>query len=125
MACQIALVREKPLIRWAGRPVGRYLRAFHPPYFLGIGLEEYLEQAGAEAAGYPLLERFGFRRGVRLYLEIRQHAANRFEGAELEERIKGPDRIFEQLAAIIDARFARTVEKIAAQKLRPQCIHFR
>ena len=38
------------------RPVGRYLVAAHPPYLLGIGLEEDPEQAPAEPGADPVFE---------------------------------------------------------------------
>ena len=75
-----------------GGPVGGNFLAAHAPDFLGIGLKEDAEEALAKLVDDPVFEGFGIACGTKSGFGERQHAADRFEQAELGERIRDPLR---------------------------------
>ncbi len=118
-ACLIAVASDRPLMRCAAQSA-EISAAAHAPDLLGIGLEEDAEETGAELVRHPFLEIAGVRDGEEAALEIGEHARHGLEDAELHQRVAGLERVVEQLAAVIDARLARTVAHVVAQELGPK-----
>ena len=103
------------------RPLGPDLGAGDPPDLLGVGAEERLVEAAAEALGDPLLE--GLRRmpaRPRDGREVGEGAPRRLDDPEAGHHVAGDERVRQELALVVDARQARAGEELVAQHLLPQ-----
>ena len=105
-----------------GGPLGADLRGRHAPDLLGVGLEEEVEEALAEAVGDPLLE--GVLAALRLDLrpEVGEHAARQLDRAELLDHVRAAQRVVEELLVPVDARHARALEELLAHDLVPEVV---
>ena len=104
------------------RPIRADLRGGHAPHLLGVGLEEVVEQALAEAVGHPLLEGLLFALGLELGPQIGEQRACELHGAELLDHVRAAQRIVEELLVPVDARHARALEELLAHDLVPEVV---
>ena len=102
------------------RPIGGNLVARHAPHFLGVGLEENLEQPLAELVAHPFMESARRRDGKNFRVGVGRQARRAGEHAELEQRFEGLERVGEELAVVVDARQPRPRDEIVGQDLLPQ-----
>src|SRR5262249_59902585 len=95
------------------------------PHYLGVGLEEHVEQTGAEPVADPVLEaavRFDW---LCLRTKVAGHHRGERERTEIGEHVGRLQRVVEEPAAVIDSREPRTLEQIVAEELVPQLAHAR
>ena len=104
-------------------PVGRDLRCRDAPHLLVVGLEEVVVEAPAVVGDHVALERVLVLRGPHLGPQVREPAEDRFERAEVLERVHRLDRVVVQLAAVVDAAHARSAQElVGAEDLEPEVV---
>src|SRR4029078_10306524 len=87
-----------------GGPLGAQLRGRHAPHLLGVGLEEVVVEALAEAVGDPLLDVVLAALGLDRGPQVGEQAQRQLDGAELRYDDRVAQRIVEELAPPEDAR---------------------
>ena len=106
-----ALVRLRPLIRWAAQSA-EIVAGGHAPDLLGVGLEEDLEELAAEPIDDPVLEGPLGPDRPQAGLEVAQQDAGGANGAELPEGVDGLERVMEELAVVVDAAQPRAGDEL-------------
>ncbi len=101
-------------------PVGRHRAGGDAPNFLGVRLEEGLEEHLAEAIDDPRLEATLGPDGTKSGLDVTQQDAGGPPGTELPERIDWLERVMEKLAAVVDTAQPRAGDERVAQDLAPE-----
>ncbi len=109
------------MIRWAAHSA-RISEVGHAPHLLGVGLEEEVEQALAEAVGHPLLEGVLAALGLDLRPHVGQERARQLDRAELLDHVRPAQRVVEELLVPVDARHARALEELLAHDLVPEVV---
>ena len=107
------------------RPVRRDLLAGHPPYLLGVGLEEDVEQAPAEPVADPLCEIRRMPVRQRHRFQVRQDAERRLQHAELAQRVARLQGVVEAFAPVVDPGLARPFDEPLVEDLLPEAVHLR
>ena len=115
--------RERQPLDPLRRPLGADLAGRHTPDLLGVGAEEELEQAPAEAVRDPLLE--GVLRAPRP--RERAHVGGgrtaQLDRAELAHHVGAAQGVVEEAPVPVDARHPRAQQELVAQHLVPERLH--
>ncbi len=116
-------VQQAELLDPLRRPLRLDLGARDAPDLLGVGAEEGVVEAAAEAAHDPVLE--AARVGVlelAAPVEVGERGADGLDQAEPAEDVGGPQRIVEEAAAIEDPREPRPGQELLAEHLLPELL---
>ncbi len=113
---------ERQALDPLGRPLGADLGGRDAPDLLGVGLEEEVEQALAEAVGDPLLERVLRPLGLDGGPQVGEPGAGQLDRAELADHVGAVERVVEELLVPVDARLARALEELVAHDLVPEVV---
>ncbi|MEJ7714610.1 MAG: hypothetical protein WKF40_02430 [Thermoleophilaceae bacterium] len=113
---------ERQALDPLGGPVGADLGHRHAPHLLGVGAEEVVEQALAEAVGHPLLEGVLASLGLHHGPGVGEHAARQLDRAELLDHVGPAQRVVEELLVPVDARHPRALEELLAHDLVPEVV---
>src|SRR5919112_2016741 len=105
-----------------GGPLGAELGRRDAPHLLGVGLEEVVVEALAEAVGDPLLDVVLAALGLDRGPQVREQAQRQLDRPELLDDVRASERVVEELAAPVDARLPRAHEELVAHDLEPKVV---
>ena len=104
-------------------PLGFQLGAGKTPDFLGVRLEEDLEETLAEPVCDPLLEGVFLLIGGRLPPDITAEHADALPDPETEQRIEWLQWVRKELAGIVNPGHSRAPKEVGAEDLVPYSLH--